>query len=105
MRNIGNHTPLEVNVLDSLETEEAQKAFLWACDKDKSRFKYKAEKFAREVDYLAPVLRSLINLSAMVFIQQKPELEVNAGVCDDLYNFMITRHCNHYFPQSGSGWL
>lgn len=46
-----NYSPLERNVLDYLQTEEAQKEFLWAREqKWADRYAYRCEAHARNID-------------------------------------------------------
>jgi len=93
-----NYTILQRNVLGSLESDEAQKAFLWACDlKGADRYQYRAEAFARAVDRLGPQVADLIDAAERIFREQKG-FGLNADEKADLHRFVMKRHSAYRFP-------
>lgn len=87
-----NYSTLQRNILASLETDDAQTAFLWACDIDSSRYKYPAEAYAREVDTL------VTTLSPMIEAANRPHGADEEAVLD----FILKRHKNLRFPKGAA---
>lgn len=97
---MSNYTILQRNVLDSLASEQAKAAFLWACDlKGADRYQYKAEAFAREVDEFAVTQRTLIDVAADNF-ERHTSNEVSQPVRDDLMRFHAKLHAGHRLPDT-----
>ena len=98
---MSNYPILFLNVMGSLQTEIARKAFLWACDAvDDTRAKYPAEEYAREVDRLVLFLKPLIRFSGNL---QKPDF--SDEMVDDLMEFILRRHLILTFPKARRYWV
>lgn len=87
-----NYSTLQANILNSLSSEDAKKAFLWACDKPDDPRHYKAEDYAREVDSLVQSIRPVLQSAACVHGYESPP--------DGLERFILERHKNLRFPRS-----
>ena len=78
------------NILDSLPDGIAQDAFLWAVERPgEDHMCYRAERFAREVDQIANILRPMLDSAAKNHGLQAADL--------DLERFILTRHANWRF--------
>lgn len=87
-----NYSILERNILGSLQTEEAKAAFMWAGSSDRSRFKYKAEEYAREVESVALSLDVLLGAANRIH-------GAADSVIADLKSYFLTRHQNLRHPK------
>lgn len=86
-----NYSILQTNVINSLQSEDAIKAFLWACDKPDDPRHYKAEEYAREVDALVEKLRPMLRMTSDVHgFETAP---------DGLERFILDRHKNLRYPR------
>lgn len=105
---MSNYSILERNILDSLETDDACAAFLWACTlPDADRYQYRAEAFAREVDRLAQVQWQFLTIAERVVLPMLPGKSAggrNEAVKEDLYRYIMDRHTFHTFPGRKAGW-
>ena len=103
-----NYTVLQRNILDTLETDEAQCAFLWACTlPDADRYQYKAEAFAREVDWLAQSIWPMIQMAADVFRSHCPNVMLKGWsqeVAEDLHAYVMGRHTRIAHPGRKASW-
>jgi len=103
-----NYTILQYNLLPTFKTVQAQKAFLWASERnDADRYLYAAEKYTREADQLVEVLRPLLTIAAKPFREAnkeyciKPEdqsYKVDDENINDLLEYFLTRHLYLRFP-------
>jgi hypothetical protein len=104
-----NYTILQQNIMLQFETDFAQRAFLWASDRpDADRYLYKAEAYAREVEYLASQLEPMIDAAWNVLHNQQPNnphLHWDDEVADDLLRFHLKRHAHWRFPDAKTDWL
>lgn len=80
-----------------LESETGRKAFLWAAEtRDKSRFKYKAEEYAHEVESLCGFNEAVAPALAQICDDNE--------VLSDLYKFVLKRHANWRFGGNIQMW-
>lgn len=87
----GNMPVLYANVVYYLQSDEAKAAFLWAADgPDKSRMKFEAERYANEVDRLAPTLETMIGAASAY----RP---LGRGKEASLRRFALGRHANQFW--------
>lgn len=94
---MSNLPVLYQNVCSSLESDAAQKAFIWAADtRDQSRCKYTAETYAREVQALDQV-RPLITEAGKTH-------GLKRSTAGDLMRFVLKRHANHRFGGNVKMW-
>lgn len=96
---MSNYPPLLQNVIDHLDIEIAQKAFLWAAETvDHSCMKYKAEEYAVEVKKLVLFLRPYLEFSGRAH-------NASDEVIDDLMRFHLRRHLVWRFGEQRRYWV
>ena len=101
----GNYSICDRNVLDSL-TEEGGTAYLWARERiPNDRMGYAAERFAREVERVAPLIRHFTRLAADQFAGQEPELALTDETLEDLFRFVMKRHSSFRFKGEKRSWV
>ena len=94
-----NYSILLRNVLDHLETDDAQAAFLWAAEAhDKTRMKFPAERFAVSVKRLEAVTVPGIAAAA------KPHGLSPEGQ-RDLWRFILKRHACDWYGRNVKMWF
>lgn len=103
---MSNYTVLERNLLNSFDTDQAESAFLWACERDGYRLRdpklYEAEAFAREVDWLAQTIWPLIQMAGDMFNEAMPHLKFDLNKAHDLFEFVMIRHSHHRYKTKHS---
>lgn len=83
---MSNYYILQQNILNSLEHEEAKRAFLKAQEQPRNNaHSYWAEDVAREVDTLCTSLKPAIEFAGRAF-------QANNDVKNDLLDFILKRH-------------
>lgn len=98
------------NVCDGLATEIGRKAFLWAADtRDRSRFKYAAERYAHEVEVVAGRLWPMLSAARHVSQQHheaagRTNLDFSDEMLGDLQRFILKRHANWRFGGNVRMW-
>jgi hypothetical protein len=99
---MGNLLPLLDNWCVSLKTEIARKLMLWAAEtRDGSKMKYKAAKYADQVDLLVLSMRPMLAMSHQILAQQRGDKMakrcIEDEVVEDLMQFILARHANHFW--------
>lgn len=90
---MGNLPPLLDNVCYGLRAEAGRKAFLWSQEYlDRARFKYKAERYAHEVELLLGATPPML---ALGFAQHGVAVDDERQT--DLLRFILVRHANHFW--------
>ena len=75
------------NIMDSLPSELARAAFLWAVERpNEDRYCYRAEAFAREVHEITMAIEPMLTCAAKIYGQDAYD--------PDLMRFIQTRHAN-----------
>lgn len=84
------------NILDSLPSQIARDAFLWATERPgEDRNCYRAERFSHEVGYLTSTLPTMLDMAARIGVEHG--IGTSKTHSPDLMRFILTRHANWRF--------